>query len=88
MLTVLMWPLQVVNGAAYKDGRIRSGDKILAINGQDVSASKQDLVALQLQVCAHTCVYACMCKCVSCVSMCVCMCMCILNTLKSLLNSK
>ena len=56
MLTVLMWPLQVVNGAAYKDGRIRSGDKILAINGQDVSASKQDLVALQLQVCAHVCV--------------------------------
>ena len=51
-----MWPLQVVNGAAYKDGRIRSGDKILAINGQDVSASKQDLVALQLQVCAHMCV--------------------------------
>ena len=35
---------------AHKDGRIRSGDKILAINGQDVSATKQDLVAIQLQV--------------------------------------
>ena len=47
-----------MNGAANKDGRIRSGDKILAINGQDVSAAKQDLVAVQLQVCcvcAHVC---------------------------------
>lgn len=42
-----------MNGAAHQDGRIRSGDKILAINGQDVSASKQDIVALQLQVCIY-----------------------------------
>ena len=42
-----------MNGAAHKDGRIRSGDKILAINGQDVSATKQDLVAIQLQVCVY-----------------------------------
>ena len=39
-----------MNGAACKDGGIRSGDKILVINGQDVSAIKQDLVAMQLQV--------------------------------------
>ena len=59
MLAMLMWSLQVVNGAAYKDGRIRSGDKILAINGQDMSAAIQDVVALRLQVCAY--MYVCMC---------------------------
>ena len=49
----LVASLQVVKGAARKDGRIRSGDKILAINGQDVSMSQQDLVAATLQVSSH-----------------------------------
>ena len=61
-----------MNGAAHKGGRIRSGDKILAINGQDVSAAKQDLVALQLQVCMCVCHCVCVCKYVcACVSACV-----------------
>ena len=41
----------VKNGAAYNDGRIQSGDKILAINGQDISNMGQDVVYRILQVC-------------------------------------
>ena len=40
----------VKNGAAYNDGRIQSGDKILAINGQDISNMGQDVVYRILQV--------------------------------------
>ena len=42
----------VKNKAAYLDGRIHSGDKILAINGQDVSTARQDYVVRLLQVCS------------------------------------
>ena len=43
--------LQFPHSPAFKDGRIRAGDKILAINGLDVSNAKQDFVYLTLQGC-------------------------------------
>ncbi len=46
----------VVKGkAAYLNGRIHSGDKILAINGQDVSTARQEFVVRLLQVRLHVC---------------------------------
>ena len=47
----------VKNGAAYNDRRIQPGDKILAINGQDISNAGQSVVYQMLQVwrwCAHS----------------------------------
>ncbi len=45
----------VQNKAAYLDGRIHPGDKILAINGQDVSTARQDFVVHLLQVSMCVC---------------------------------
>ena len=45
--------------AAYTDGRIRPGDKILAINGQDIYNSSQNFVVQLLQVCVCVCVCVC-----------------------------
>ena len=47
----------VKNKAAYLDGRIHPGDKILAINGQDVSTARQDFVVHLLQVSVCVSVY-------------------------------
>ena len=43
--------MQFPHSPAFKDGRIRAGDKILAINGHDVSTARQDVVFLTLQGC-------------------------------------
>ena len=40
----------VKNGAAYNNMRIQPGDKILAINGQDISNAGQSIVYQMLQV--------------------------------------
>jgi len=40
----------VKNRAAYNDRRIQPGDKILAINGQDISNAGQSVVYQMLQV--------------------------------------
>ncbi len=45
--------------AAYLDGRIHPGDKILAINGQDVSMARQDYVVRLLQVNFCACSWLC-----------------------------
>ena len=47
---------QVEHEAAHADGRIRAGDKILAINGQDMSNASQNSVVRTLQVSVLTAV--------------------------------
>ena len=54
----------VFNEPAYLDGRLKRGDKILAINGHSTRSAGQDFVFKLLQVCMlYVCVYAFMCMC-------------------------
>ena len=45
---------QVPNGLAAIDGRLRPDDRVLEINGQDVSYSSQEQAASVIQVCMIT----------------------------------